>query len=65
MAGDDFGKLLVQAYLRASAGLFVSAFGSPRQQETVGCIFDNAPEEEKQAAREYLDRVAEKITGGR
>lgn len=61
---DDFGKLLAQAYLRLSAGLFVSAFGSPEQRERVGRLLDGKlPDGEAEVERQFLDRVAEKIAG--
>lgn len=61
---DDFGKLLGQAYMRLSAALFVSAFGSLESRERVGRLIDGKlPAAEAEAVRAGLDRVAGKMAG--
>lgn len=61
---DDVNKMLGQAYMRVSAALFVSVFGSPAQREAVGQLIDGKlPADEAEQVREGLDKVWHRIGG--
>ena len=56
---------LVQAYMRLTAAMFVSMFGSQEQRDTVGRLADGKlPVDEAEQVRDGLDKVARRLTSG-
>jgi hypothetical protein len=59
---DDFGQMLVQGLLRATAGSLAMTLGDAQTREAVGRLFDDGtPEDEKQRIRDGLDGLAKKL----
>jgi hypothetical protein len=60
----NFNQMLGQAYLRMSAASLILLFGPPAERELVGRLMDGKlPADEAQAARDGLDRAAQKLFG--